>query len=293
LALSKSYWKQDDLEESENILKKSLDLLPQRKELLYELIRIYIYGKKYDLAIDNINKILLIDREEYLAYFYLIQIYDIQNKYKEIIDLYENSFLFFSQYKYSLYMVSDTYLKLNEYDKALLVLNKTINKDSEFYLKIANIKGLQAKKEEAISFYKKSLEIDSKNYDAYIGLGKIYYSENDIDRAIFYFTSAMEIRPDLEDSYLNLSLIYLRKNQIKDSISIYQKLIEVKRDNPEYYYNLACLYAMDLNKDEAIFYLEKSIVFDSKYIKFAKENISFSFLLKDKDFKYITSDEKL
>ena len=59
--------------------------------------------------------------------------------------------------------------------------------------------------EEAILLYEAAIEIEPRNFDATVGLGKAYTRKNESDKAITCFRDAMEIKPDCKSMDFNSS----------------------------------------------------------------------------------------
>ena len=72
--------------------------------------------------------------------------------------------------------------------------------------------------EEAILLYEAAIEIEPRNFDATVGLGKAYTRKNESDKAITCFRDAMEIKPDSGEPISELAAIYADKGDM-DSLN--------------------------------------------------------------------------
>lgn len=72
--------------------------------------------------------------------------------------------------------------------------------------------------EEAILLYEAAIEIEPRNFDATVGLGKAYTRKNESDKAITCFRDAMEIKPDSGEPISELAAIYADKGNM-DSLN--------------------------------------------------------------------------
>ena len=68
--------------------------------------------------------------------------------------------------------------------------------------------------EEAILLYEAAIEIEPRNFDATVGLGKAYTRKNESDKAITCFRDAMEIKPDSGEPIKLASGIATKKDAI-------------------------------------------------------------------------------
>ena len=165
----------------------------------------------------------------------------------------------------------------------IIKLNKNI---PEPYLNIARIYSNQKKFEQAINFYKKTLEIDA-SYFVYFELGVLYFNINDYSNSGYFISKAVKAKIDLAEGYFYLGLIYQKANKIYLAIESFTEAIKYKSDYASAYNNLGTLY-LDLNKaDEAIYYFNQAIKFNSK-LYIAHSNLAQGYLVKG-DFDKVKS----
>ena len=83
----------------------------------------------------------------------------------------------------------------------------------------------------AFESYNKSIRLNSKNAESYVGLGSISYKLQDYKKAITYYNLAKNINPNSSNSYWGLALSYDNLN-IKDSAKAKAKrFIELEPDS--------------------------------------------------------------
>jgi hypothetical protein len=88
----------------------------------------------------------------------------------------------------------------------------------------------EGKLEEAKKLYRKVVEIDQHNVQAFNNLGVIYMGEKDYKRAIMRFNKALDIKHDYVDAHYNLACLYAQKNDMPQSLFYLKNAIEF---NPE------------------------------------------------------------
>lgn len=88
----------------------------------------------------------------------------------------------------------------------------------------------EGKLEEAKKLYRKVVEIDPQNAQAFNNLGVIYMSEKNYRRAIMRFNNALDIKHDYVDAHYNLACLYAKKNDVPQSLFYLKNAIEF---NPE------------------------------------------------------------
>lgn len=76
----------------------------------------------------------------------------------------------------------------------------------------------QGKLEEAKKLYRKVVEVDRYNVQAFNNLGVIYMKEKNYKGAIRRFNSALDIKHDYVDAHYNLACLYAQKNDVTQSL---------------------------------------------------------------------------
>ena len=84
--------------------------------------------------------------------------------------------------------------------------------------------------EEAITIYKKLLELDKSNHNFMAFLGYLYYELEDYSNAIDYFNRALDEAPDSPFIYFLLGNAYSRVGMIMDAIKSYDFAIFLDLD---------------------------------------------------------------
>jgi tetratricopeptide (TPR) repeat protein len=84
----------------------------------------------------------------------------------------------------------------------------------------------EGKLEEAKKLYRKVVEIDQYNIQAFNNLGVIYMGEKNYKRAIMRFNNALDIKHDYVDAHYNFACLYARKNDVPQSLFYLKNAIE-------------------------------------------------------------------
>ncbi|NQE36836.1 tetratricopeptide repeat protein [Microcoleus asticus] len=85
----------------------------------------------------------------------------------------------------------------------------------------------QGKLEEAITAYRKAIEIDPNFAWAYNYLGLILQNQGKLEEAITAYRKAIEIDPNYTNAYNNLGLILQNQGKLEEAITAYRKAIEI------------------------------------------------------------------
>ena len=115
---------------------------------------------------------------------------------------------------------------LDKYDESQLSLEKAIELDKNYfdaYINLGLLNKDSNKYNEAEEYYLKALEINNKSAIAHLNLGACYKEKQDLNKAILHTNMAIEIDNKLENCYLNLATIYNQIGDYKKSLSLTKK----------------------------------------------------------------------
>ncbi len=77
------------------------------------------------------------------------------------------------------------------------------------------------------------LELDSLSTDALVALGEVYQESGDIEKAMQYYNKTLEINPNNMLAYINLSMAYEKLEDFDNAIASYKRMLEFD-DEPSY-----------------------------------------------------------
>ena len=117
-----------------------------------------------------------------------------------------------------------------------------------------------------IQYLEKSLDLDKRNKESYILLGKIYEEKNEFIEARKWYKNALLEKIDNSKFYGLIANTYFKENRFKDATEYYNKAISNNKNYISAYYNMAEIYIVQQNFDKAIEYLKKVIEIDPQYI---------------------------
>ncbi len=85
----------------------------------------------------------------------------------------------------------------------------------------------------ADAHFRKSLQIDSKQADAYLGLGRLYLTKQQLDESLEAFQKAIHLAPEQEDNYFFASEAYGAKKDYSKQIESLEKYLSLKPRSDE------------------------------------------------------------
>ena len=101
----------------------------------------------------------------------------------------------------------------------------------------------------AIENFQLAIKDDSHFVLALDDMAVSYRQLNDYDNAIKYYKKSLEIYPEGNFALMNIGVVYTLKSDFKTAISYYEKLIQYHPDNAEGYFGAGKNYIL-LNEDE-------------------------------------------
>ena len=125
------------------------------------------------------------------------------------------------------YCIKGLILKsLNKFNESKISLEKAIEIDGNYidaYINLGLLNKDYNNYNDAEKYYLKAIEIDSKSAIAHLNLGACYKEKLELDKAILYTEKAIKLDNRLENSYLNLATIYNQKGDYNKSLSLAKK----------------------------------------------------------------------
>jgi tetratricopeptide (TPR) repeat protein len=124
---------------------------------------------------------------------------------------------------------------------------------------LGDAKAAKGEHEAAIGHYQKALSLDPLNARVQFALGKIYYTEKGLYyEAVSAYKKAIELDQYFLDARMGLGEIYEEKGLYKDAVAEYKKVIDVDAKHTAAHYNLALAYEK-LDPKEAMVQWERYI----------------------------------
>lgn len=133
--------------------------------------------------------------------------------------------------------IAKQYYNQDDIPNAILNYKKAIEvnpKDGEAYDELADVYYFQDDFENAIINYKKAIEISPNDLGIQNALGEAYFDNNDFENAILIYENLIKINPNYKYlSYDNLEYIYLQQNNTTALIKFYKAKLSTGRYNSE------------------------------------------------------------
>ncbi|MBN2029359.1 tetratricopeptide repeat protein [bacterium] len=159
----------------------------------------YYNQGQYEKAIEEFNKIILIDSNHVQAHFNLGLVY----------------------------------FQLGRFDEAVQNFQKTISLDSTFYFAHTNLGFLyfsQKQYDKAIEILKQAIVLNPRYDRVHYNLGNVYSELQMMDQAIGEYQKAIDINPNYLDALNHLADLYLQKSQYQEAVTCWERILEMDPD---------------------------------------------------------------
>lgn len=166
-------------------------------------------------------------------------------------------------------LLGEYYIYLERWSLAEYMLTRALKLNPHYPRLYLSLSRLHAERYQKLGFrneeelFKRALLINPCYEDAYLMLSDYYLFKNKRDAAITWLQKYLQINPNSVPVLMALGKIYLVRNEILKIIEIYNRVIELDSDNSDAYYNLGILYYNSEDYDHAEKFFQKAISLDN------------------------------
>ena len=199
-----------------------------KAEMLLTEADTYLKNAKYDVALSKIQEALKLEPGNKKAMEMEINIYYLQDDYKEAYNLVEKALEKYPDESEFYYQRGLIFNGRQKYGKAVDDFDKVINMNSgtelyKVYLNrgIANMNMMEY--ERATEDFTKSIELNGNNASAYHSRGMLNYQLKDYGASVKDFKKALEINSENPETSFNLGMSYFRLDDIDNACPYFQK----------------------------------------------------------------------
>ncbi|KAL4487766.1 hypothetical protein ABPG73_005026 [Tetrahymena malaccensis] len=258
--LSKLSIQYKKIEEAVEHLKQSVRISPNYPPFRLAFAQNLITLLKYDKAIQELEKILLQDSENYNANHFM----GICNFQKS---LYKNAIQYLSKCEAQnpnayeiIKLIGQCYKHTNQNEKAIEYFNlclKQNQKDGEVLVLLAELQYLQGDVTQALEIYQNAFKYNSKDSGNFYQYAKILFNTQQFNQAIVALQECIKINTSHEDAQNLLGLCYMNIGDYNRAISAFKKQGQISRLHKDYLLNLGKAYIQKDQIGDAITVLSK------------------------------------
>lgn len=201
--------KENRLEESVKFYKLVLNILPDNKEVYYQLAKLYGYTDKYEKASVYLDKALKVDKNYFSANFLKSKVLYEQKNFKEALE-YLNNAIRINPNDFQIFLSRG---------EIFILLEDFFNAEKDFFEIIDNIEVI-------------NIETENILIDANIYLSDMYISQNKFDKAIERLTEIEKYNVYNYSEYYKVKFRYFKgKNNKEKALENINLAINYSRDN--------------------------------------------------------------
>ncbi len=232
-------------------------------ELLLEYGNKLIDDKKYEQAIEALNRATELAPDDYRSFRNLAFIYNLLGNYRDALVLCNKSIRLDPQGSKNFYLLGRIYENLKRYTEAVSAYNQAIkvnSTDKDAFYGLGYSYFQLEKYSEATNAFEQVIKLDPNNLDAFIHLGLIYDELNHPQNAISAYKQAIRIDPNDFRGFLFFAMTSNQLEKYSEAITACKEAIKINSDDPLNYSVLGSAYfGLGLNK-EAIDCYKQSII---------------------------------
>jgi tetratricopeptide (TPR) repeat protein len=121
--------------------------------------------------------------------------------------------------------------------------------------------------EEAIEYYRLTMELDTETPFAFLRIGKCYEGLGDLDQALDYYNKTVNEDPLLDKGWLALTDIYMKKGKLDQALKNIKKALGIDEELPDYWNKLGEIYVRLNQLEAAAGSFQKSIALDPEQLE--------------------------
>jgi len=271
--------KQGKFEESKERIEIALQLSPEMPEAMLLLANVlYLVEKRYDVAMDYINKSIECLPDYANGFLVRGNIYMSIGEFDKAFSDYNHAIILKPDYADAFVNRGGIYLYKDEFDKAIADYNTANQLEPNHALAYLN-RGIayvnRGEIDIAITNFIKAIQLQSDIIYTINGFGVTYGKEGKYDRAISIFSAIIQLRPNYHEALNNRGIIYSILNNYENAIVDFNKAIQLEPNNAASYFNLGIVYEQINAYDKAILYFTMGLKIQPMDIQalFSRANI--------------------
>lgn len=189
-----------------------------------------------------------------------------KGRYKEALKIYKRIIPDSEVYSDTLNDIGLCYKHLNQYMKARVFFNKSLELEPKNWVPYYNIAisfAIQKKYREAVFYFEQAIEFGADG-DGYYDCATNYELANNQEKAISRYKDCINKFPDYSDAYFNLANLYSKQKQYVEANKLFLKLIKIDPNYLDAYINLGINLSYVEKYKESIEYFDEAVKINPK-----------------------------
>ncbi len=159
-------------------------------------------------------------------------------------------------------IIADLYLKFQQPDEALqeyILLNKKDPKNPKYYFKTGKLYESKNMSEQALSYFQKTIEIDSRYAEAYASMGLLLFKAKQIPEAEKAIATALKLDPENSETLYCHGRILRGKKDYAHALSSFEKAARKQEIRTKCFLERGSCYMETNSLEKAVFEFARAI----------------------------------
>lgn len=214
---------------------------------------------RQEIYLDSARSYLLAglryEKDDAQGFFYLGEVQIALKRYEEAIAALERSVALRHGQTETLYKLGWAYSLTNKLDVALRYHRQAVElkpNEPSYLEELATVLDDLGNYEEAMTIFKRTLQLDQQNPFTYYSLGNLYVQKlRQPEKAIPYYKELVMLDPDFPNGYLNLGSAYALLGNYKEAAQFFERELLAQPQSPLAFFNLGRVYMLMGRRSEA------------------------------------------
>ena len=192
------------------------DLLETKEDhdTLLMLGTLYAQNREYDKAQNILNRLVKLEGDSYMAYYYLARLYREMQYYDKAAASYEKA-LELNWFERLAYEVAEFYEDRQEYDKAVVVYRSIVNEGESSDIaktRLVNLYLTLEENDKALELLRDLRSVLPESHNVDLTISRILLSQEKYDEAIMILEDVLQTNPELTVMRYLIGMAYYRNN---------------------------------------------------------------------------------
>ena len=238
------YQQQNLKENAEETLLHAVKLLPKDAQAHYNLANFYFDQEIHDKAIQYYRKSIALAPNFAIAYFNLGSVYKALGDKSLAFECFKKAYTLEPDNIKVCLQYASALADDEQTEEAIALLHyvqKLAPEVAAVYFSLGILQEKQAKYEDALSHYQKTITLEPTHIEAYNNYGLLLNRVGRVDEAEQVFKQALVENDQVSSLYNNLGFLYKEQKRIKDAEACFKKALVLDKASAPAYSNFALL----------------------------------------------------
>tara|TARA_R110000823_G_scaffold37271_1_gene101314 strand:+ start:1 stop:987 length:987 start_codon:yes stop_codon:yes gene_type:complete len=222
----------------------------------------YLFMDNFKQAKESFMKCVEFDEEDYSSLYNVIYCFEFLEDYDGAI-IYLNKYLEKNPYcEVAWHQLGKQYYYKELYTDALTAFDFAIISDDSFigaYFEKGKVLEKLGRHKEAIENYETTISIEDPTSHAFLRIGKCYEKLKDTEMAKYYFYQTVHEDPLLDKGWLAITNLYFKTKDYEKAVYYINKALNIDGENPSYWKKCAQIHTELKNYDQADFAFKQAV----------------------------------